>query len=149
MVASSAFHRTLESISKFKDGNYANAAGATAWTMLNSKLCSILFFATEGSANITVKQFQARPQARQKADGVGAWEALSVRFDGNTKEARCACREKLTHPSMKSGEDPIDFFAKLDEQRLRLADTGETLTDESYEDTILRALPKEYEFVRQ
>ena len=117
--------------------------------MLNSKLYSILYFATEGSANITVKQFQARPQARQKADGVGAWEALSVRFDGNTKEARRACREKLTHASTKSGEDPIDFFAKLDEQRLRLADMGETPTDESYEDIILRALPKEYDFVRQ
>ena len=50
---------------------------------------------------------------------------------------------------MKSGEDPIDFFAKLDEQRLRLADMGETLTYESYEDIILRALPKEYDFVRQ
>ena len=120
MAASSAFHRTLESIFKFKSENYrerrdklreaialypddmvnlldgtpcppatganANATGATAWTMLNSKLYSILFFATEGSANITVKQFQARPQARQKADGVGAWEALSLRFDGNAKK---------------------------------------------------------------
>ena len=129
-------------------GANANAAGATAWTMFNSKLYSILFFATGESANTTVKQFQARPQARQKADGIGAWEALSVRFDGNTKEACRACREKLTHASMKSGEDPIDFFAKLDEQRLRLADMGETLMDESYEDMILRALPKEYDFVR-
>ena len=117
--------------------------------MLNRKLYSILFFATERSANITVKQFQARSQARQKADGVGTWEALSVRFDGNAKEARRACREKLTHAFMKSVEDPTDFFAKLDEQRLRLADMGETLTDESYEDIILRALPKEYDFVRQ
>ena len=50
---------------------------------------------------------------------------------------------------MKSGEDPIDFFTKLDEQRVRLADMGETLTDESFEDIILRALPKEYDFVRQ
>ena len=50
---------------------------------------------------------------------------------------------------MKSGEDPFDFFAKLDQQRLRLADMGETLTDESYEGIILRALPKEYDFVRQ
>ena len=90
MVASSAFHRTLESISKFKGENYRewrdklreaialypddmvdlldvlcvhplrvptrmNAAGATAWTMLNRKLYSILFFATEGSVNITVE----------------------------------------------------------------------------------------------
>ena len=56
-------------------GANANATGATAWTMLNSKLYSILFFATEGSANITVKQFQARPQARQKADGF-AWAMM-------------------------------------------------------------------------
>ena len=130
-------------------GANANAAGAIAWTKLNSKLYSILFFATEESVTTTVKQFQARPQARQKADGVGVWEALSVRFDGNTKEARRACREKLTHASMKSGEDPTDFFAKLDEQRLRLVDMGETLTDESYEDIILRALPKGYDYVRQ
>ena len=50
---------------------------------------------------------------------------------------------------MKSGEDPTDFFVKLDEQRLHLADMGETPTDESYEGIILRALPKEYDFVRQ
>lgn len=106
MAASSAFHRTLEFVSKFKGEIYrewrenlreaialysddivdlldgtpyppatganANAAGATAWTMLKSKLYSILFFATEGSVNITVKQFQARPRARQKVDSVGA-----------------------------------------------------------------------------
>ena len=65
------------------------------------------------------------------------------------KETRRAYREKLIHASMKFGEDPIDFFTKLDEQRLRLVDMGETLTDESYEDIILRALPKEYDFVRQ
>ena len=153
MAASSA--RTLESISKFKGENYREwrdklrEAIALYSDDMVDLLYSILFFATEGSANITVKRFQARPQARQKADGVGAWEELSVRLDGNTKEARRACCEKLTHASMTFGEDPIDFFAKLDEQRLRLAVMGETLTDESYEDIILRALPKEYDFVRQ
>ncbi|CAM9421326.1 unnamed protein product [Ascophyllum nodosum] len=93
-------------------GANANAAGATALTMFNSKLYSILFFATEGSANITVKQFQARPQARQKADGVGTWEALSVRFDGNTKEARRACREKLTR-SHEIRRGPYRFLRQI------------------------------------
>ena len=103
MAASSTFHgrdKLREVIALYSDdmvdlldgtpcppatGANANAAGATAWTMFNSKLYSILFFDTKRSANIAVKHFQARPQARQKADDVGAWEALSIRFDRNTK----------------------------------------------------------------
>ena len=50
---------------------------------------------------------------------------------------------------MQSGEDPADFFSRMDETRLRLKDMGEIFPDESYEDLIMRALPKEYDFVRQ
>ena len=47
------------------------------------------------------------------------------RFDGNTKEARRACREKLFSSAMRAGSDPADFIAKMDDLRLRLADMGE------------------------
>ena len=50
---------------------------------------------------------------------------------------------------MESGEDPEDFLSKMDDLRLRLRDMGEEITDESYEDVILQALPKKYDFVRQ
>ncbi|CAM9720529.1 unnamed protein product, partial [Sphacelaria rigidula] len=82
-------------------------------------------------------------------NGVAAWNALADRFDGNTKEARRACREQLFTTVMKSGEDPSDFFSKMDDLRARLRDMGENFPDESFEDVLLRALPKEYNFVRQ
>ena len=82
-------------------------------------------------------------------DGAEAWAALSTRFDANTKEIRRECREQLLNTVMPSGEDPADFVSRMDETRLRVKDMGESLPDESYEDLILRAQPKEYDFVRQ
>ena len=89
----------------------------------------------------------ARPAA--KADGVAAWAALSARYDGNTKEARRSCRENLLHASMKSGRDPTDFIAEVDDLRVRLEDLGEQVSDDLIEDVILRSLPKEHDLLRQ
>ena len=60
-------------------------------------------------------------------DGAAAWNALKECFDANTKDARRACRDKLFTNPMKPGSDPVDYFAAMDEQRLRLKDFGEEL----------------------
>ena len=111
-----------------------------------SRFC---FFATEGSAHITVKAHEETSASGSLGTGAAAWKALADRFDGNTKKARRACRAQLFSAVMESGEDPADFLSKMDDLRLRLRDMGEEITDESYEVVILQALPKEYDFVRQ
>ncbi|CAN0228619.1 unnamed protein product, partial [Scytosiphon promiscuus] len=78
-----------------------------------------------------------------------AWNALKERFDGNTKEARRSCRDKLFNNPMKPGSDPVDHFAAMDDMRLRLKGYGETIIDDSYADALLRSLPKEYDFILQ
>ena len=123
-----------------------NAAEVDKWRKTNRHLYSILFFATKGSAHITVRAHEGTSSA---GSGATVWADLSPRFDGNTKEARRACRESLLNTVMKPGEDPADFFAKMDDTRLRLEDMRETFPDESYEDLLLRALTKDCEFVRQ
>ena len=49
---------------------------------------------------------------------------------------------------MKSGRDPTDFIAEVDDLRVRLEDMWEQVSD-LIEDVILRGLPKEYDLVRQ
>ena len=62
------------------------------------------------------------------------------------KEARRACLEKLFSSAMRAGSDPTDFMAKMDDLRLRLADMGEEILDDTYADLLLISFPKEFEF---
>ena len=80
-------------------------------------------------------------------DGVAAWKTLKERVDGNTKEARRACREKL-FTTIPSGGDPTDFIYTMDDLRLRLTDIGEQILDDTYADLLLNTFPKEFAFVR-
>ena len=81
-------------------------------------------------------------------DGATAWKALKERFHGS-KEARRACREKLFTTTMPSGGDPTDFISTTDDLRLRLADIGEQILDDTYADLLLNSFPKEFAFIRQ
>lgn len=118
------------------------------WKKANNELYSILFFNTEGSANTTVRAHESKT-AGEAGDGQGAFKALKARFHGNTNEARRSCREKLFSKTMKPGSDPADFFASMEEDRIRLQELGETILDDTFADVLLRALPREYEFVKQ
>ena len=66
------------------------------WKKANNNIYSILSFHTEGSANITVRAHESAEVGCLGA-GVAAWKALKERFDGNTKGARRACREKTVY----------------------------------------------------
>ena len=97
--------------------------GVNAWKKANSNICSILYFHTEGSANIIVRAHEST-EVGCLGDGLAAWKALKERFDGSTKEGRRACREKLFTTTMASGGDPTDFISTMDDLRLHLADKG-------------------------
>lgn len=50
--------------------------------------------------------------------------------------------------TMKDEDDPQDFFSKMDDLRAHLAEMGEAISDDAYEDVLLQALVKTYEFIK-
>ena len=122
--------------------------GANAWKKANNNIYSILYLHTEGSANITVRAREST-EVDCWGDGVAAWKAFKERFDGNRKEARRACREKLFTTTMPSGGDPTDFTSTTDDLRLRLADMGDQTLNDIYADLLLTTFPKEFAFIKQ
>ena len=73
---------------------------------------------------------------------------LTEKYNGDTKEARRACHEKLVNTKMEPVQDPDYFFFVLDECRDLLEEMGQIAHDERYEDIIVQALPAENERVR-
>ena len=121
------------------DALAATLADVTAWDKADSRLYSPLFFATTGSARITV---QAHRKAGTSAEGNGqlAWAALNARFDVHIQEARRACHKELFALTHVAGCDPVDFFSKGCELKLRLETLGEKVSDEVYLDIMLSGL---------
>ena len=110
---------------------------------------SIWFFAITGSANILVRQFKGKIQGEGLGDGVSARLALAEKYDSYTKETRRACYEdQITH-KIRHGEDPEDFFFKIEDLRVRLKDMGEVISDERFADIDLHAITRDYDYVRQ
>jgi len=124
-----------------------HADDAAEWGSNNNKLFGVLYFATTGSAHLTVKEHMSKNRG-EMGNGVAAWNALHQRFDGNTKEARRKAREELFNMHMEDDSDPQDFFFKTDHLRARLMDMGETISDEVYESLLIDALSKPFEFIK-
>ena len=98
----------------------ASTADAVAvWEKANGLLYSLLFFATSGSAQLTVRAHEGRG-TRPMGDGAAAWNALNERFDAQNQEARRACHNELFNLRHKAGGDPIEFFTKGWDLKLRL-----------------------------
>ena len=95
--------------------------GVNAWKKANNNIYSILYFHTESSAD-TVRALEST-EVGCLGDGVAALKALKERFDGNLKEARRACQEKLFTTTMPSGGDPTDFTSTMDMGEKILDDT--------------------------
>ena len=124
-----------------------NSPAVATWTRANENLFGILFFTTELSAHNVVKRHMGKTREDGVGNGQAAWNALEKKYNSNTKEARRAYHEYLHNAKMKSGDDPDDFVYTMDGYRERLKDMGQPVPDERYEDTILQALPAEYERV--
>ena len=89
---------------------------------------------------------------KTREDGIGnrqaACNSLEKKYTSNTMEARRAYHEYLHNTKMKPGDYPDGFLYTMDGYRERMEDMGQPVPDERYEDTILQALPVEYERVR-
>ena len=116
----------------------------------DGRLYSLLFFATSGSAQLTVRAHEGRG-TRPMGDGAAAWNALNERFDAQNQEARRACHNELFNLRHKAGGDPIDFFTKGWDLKLRLEVLGEEVSDEVYQDIMLNGLTAapEFRFIRE
>ena len=126
-----------------------SAQATLQWQRSNSDLYSILYLATVGAACSLVRRHVGKTQEDGAGDGQAAWNALTSKYDGCTKEARRACHEKLTTLKMEDKQDPEDFFFKMDDLRQRLAEMGEVVSDERYEDIILQGITNDYDCVRE
>eukprot|EP00903_Cladosiphon_okamuranus_P005795 g5742.t1 len=84
-------------------------------------------------------------------DGAAAWQALNERFDAQTQEARRACHNELFNLRHVAGGDPIDFFTKGWDLKLRLQVLGEEVSDDVYLDVLLTGLTKapEFKFIKE
>ncbi|CAN0243826.1 unnamed protein product [Laminaria digitata] len=49
---------------------------------------------------------------------------------------------------MEQGQDPNDNFILLDQRRARLAENGEVISDERFEDIMLRGITSSYDYIR-
>ena len=85
-------------------------------------------------------------------DGAAAWNALNERFDAQ-KPGRSAClsHNELFNLRHKAGGDPINFFTKGWDVKLRLEVLGEEVSDEIYQDIMLNGLTAapEFRFIRE
>ena len=61
-------------------GPASTADAVAVWEKVNGRLYSLLFFATSGSAQLTVRAHEGRG-TRPMGDGAAAWNALNDRFD--------------------------------------------------------------------
>ena len=120
------------------------------WGKANGRLYSLLFFATSAFAQLTVRAHEGRG-TRPMGDGAAAWNALNERFDAQNQEARRACQNELFNVRHKAGRDPIDFFTKGWDLKLRLEVLGEEVSDEVYPDITLNGLSAapEFRFIRE
>ena len=80
-----------------------------------------------------------------------AWAALNARFGAHTEDARHACHKELFALTHVAGGDPVDFFSKGCEVKLRLETLGEKVSDEVYLDIMLSGLTSapEFHFIRE
>ena len=95
-----------------------NATALEQWNSDNCDLFFILFFATTGSANILVRQFESKIQGEGLGDGISAWLTLAEKYDSDTKKTHRSCYEDLTTHKMTHGEGPEDFFFKMEDLRV-------------------------------
>ncbi|CAB1110628.1 unnamed protein product [Ectocarpus sp. CCAP 1310/34] len=128
----------------------ANAEDVAAWDKANGRLFSLLFVVTSESAQLTVRTHEGAADS-DMGDGTAAWRALNERFDAQTQEARRACHNELFNLRHLAGGDPIDFFTKGWDLKLRLKVLGEEVSDLVYLDIMLSGLTKApvFEFIRE
>ena len=122
-----------------------NAVAEQTCKQANQDLWIGLLLTMSGSASNAVNKFEGKKADDGTGGGHAAWEALHEEYNNHAKEARRTCHEKLVNTKIEPSQNPDDVSFLLDGCRDLLGVKGQTVHDERYEDTILQALPAEYE----
>ena len=72
---------------------------------------------------------------------------MEEKYNSHKKQPRGAYHKQLHNTKMKSGDDHDDCIYSMDDNCERLEVMGQPVPDKRYEETILEALPVEYERV--
>ena len=120
------------------DMNTDPAGQIRRWDYACQTLFSILHLTKAGSAKLLVQTYAG--ESGGPGNGQAAWLALKDKYVCCTKETRRANYEALVDTRMKQGQDPDDYFMLLDQRRVRLRENGEVISDERFEDIILRGI---------
>lgn len=122
-------------------------ATITKWDRANHDLYAARFLLTTGSAAQLV-----RPHKQGENGAHGniqlAWQELTKKHRHKSQEKRLALLARLTETKMRPGQDTDEYVLKAQMICAELADMAKPVTDETYEDIIVRGLTKDYQQVK-
>ena len=87
----------------------------TKWKRANDDLVSILILSTSGTAATVVVEQHHAEEGEGLGSGQKSWKALATKYNAYPRETRRACYEQLTNFRMEQGQDPEDFFFKIED----------------------------------
>ena len=81
------------------------------WENANAKLYGIIRMTVVGQASVFLQPF--RPYPGHESDGIGAWNALIDRYEGDPTQRFYMLDKKLEDLKVKADDDPDIFWQKL------------------------------------
>ena len=88
-----------------------------------------------------------RGRIRRSGERASSMASLKDKCACCTKETRRANCEALVNSRKEQGQDPDDYFILLQQRRARLAENGEVISDDSFEDIMLRCITSDYDCI--
>lgn len=116
--------------------------GVATWDEANVKMYASLVLLTSGSALGLVEEFEG------DMDGVAAFKKLEEKYEQKTRARKTALHQELLTCTLEPGEDPDDYFVRLERLQRLLAQMGLKIGDDHLPGIILSRLPSEYDQLR-
>ena len=116
-------------------------AGRAAWDRANEKMFANLVLLTGGAA-LLVEEFE------EDMNGMTAFKKLVEKYDQKTPARRTALHQELLRCELESGEDPDDYFVRIERYQRLLGQMGLKIEDAHLPGIILSRLPSSYDTLR-
>lgn len=124
-----------------------NEEEISKWRKDNAALFSVLYLTTIGAAGSILTKFEGK-KAGENSDGQAAWQFMREKYENNSSQRRRILMRKLDNCRMEHGEDPDNFFSKVEYLIDDLAALNEPVTEHRKMDVILNGLTSDYSLVK-
>ncbi len=124
-----------------------NAKDILKWKKSNAALFSVLHLTTVGAAGSVLTKFEAKKEG-EFSDGQAAWRFMRDKYENNSSQRRRILMRKLDNSRMEHGEDPDNFFSRVEYLIDDLAALNEPVTQHRKMDVILNGLTSDYSLVK-